>query len=130
MLEFSKEEKSPRDEFFYFSDDGLLVGVRHKQWKLVFAEQRAKTFRVWSEPFVQLRIPKLFNLRSDPFERADTDSNNYDRWWIERSAFSVVAIQEIVGDVMKTLEDYPPRRKPAKFYVDDVMKKMYESGAN
>jgi len=130
LLEFSKEEKSPRDEFFYFSDDGLLVGVCHKQWKLVFAEQRAKTFRVWSEPFVQLRIPKLFNLRSDPFERADTDSNNYDRWWIERSAFSVVAIQEIVGDFMKTFEDFPPRQKPAKFNVDDVMKKMYESGAN
>jgi len=125
-----EEEKSPRDEFFYFSDDGLLVGVRHKQWKLVFAEQRAKTFRVWSEPFVQLRVPKLFNLRSDPFERADTDSNNYDRWWIERSAFSVVAIQEIVGDFMTTFEDFPPRQKPAKFNVDDVMKKMYKTGAH
>ena len=99
-------EEGPRNEFFYFSDDGLLVGVRHKQWKLVFAEQRARTFRVWSEPFVQLRIPKPFNLRSDPFERADTDSNNYDRWWIERSAFSVTAIQEIVGEFIGTFEDF------------------------
>ena len=125
-----KEKTSPRDEFFYFSDDGLLVCVRHKQWKLVFAEQRAKTFRVWSEPFVQLRIPKLFNLRSDPFERADTDSNNYDRWWIERSAFSVTAIQEIVGGFMATFKDFPPRQKPAKFNVGDVMAQMYKTGAN
>jgi len=64
-----KEDTSPHEAFFYFSDDDLLVGVRHKQWKLVFAEQRARTFRVWSEPSVQLRIPKPFNLRSDPFER-------------------------------------------------------------
>ena len=125
-----KEKQSPRDEFFYFSDDGSLVGVRHKQWKLVFAEQRSRTFRVWSEPFVQLRIPKLFNLRSDPFERADTDSNNYDRWWIERSAFSVVAVQEIVGGFMSTFKDFPPRQKPAKFNVDDVMKTMYKTGAH
>jgi arylsulfatase len=125
-----KEAASPRKEFFYFSDDGLLVGVRHKQWKLVFAEQRAKTFRVWSEPFVQLRIPKPFNLRSDPFERADTDSNNYDRWWIQRSAFSVTAIQEIVAGFMGTFKDFPPRQKPAKFNVGDVMKTMYKTGAN
>jgi arylsulfatase len=125
-----EEDESPRKEFFYFSDDGSLVGVRHKQYKLVFAEQRAKTFRVWSEPFVQLRIPKLFNLRSDPFERADTDSNNYDRWWIERSAFSVTAVQEIVGNFIGTFEEFPPRQKPAKFNVDDVMKKMYRTGAH
>jgi arylsulfatase A-like enzyme len=125
-----KEKASPRKEFFYFSDDGLLVGVRHKQWKLVFAEQRAKTFRVWSEPFVQLRMPKPFNLRSDPFERADTDSNNYDRWWIERSAFSVTAIQEIVAEFIGTFKDFPPRQKPAKFNVDDVMAQMYKTGAH
>ena len=125
-----KEKEGPRDEFFYFSDDGLLVGVRHKQWKLVFAEQRARTFRVWSEPFVQLRVPKLFNLRSDPFERADTDSNNYDRWWIERSAFSVTAVQEIVAGFMETFKEFPPRQKPAKFNVDDVMAQMYKTGAH
>lgn len=125
-----KEKKSPRKEFFYFSDDGSLVAVRHNQWKLVFAEQRARTFRVWSEPFVTLRMPKIFNLRTDPFERADTDSNNYDRWWIQRSAFSVVAIQEIVGEFMGTFKDFPPRQKPAKFNVDNVMKQMYKTGAH
>jgi arylsulfatase len=81
-----------------------------------------KTFCVWSEPFVQLR--------SDPFERADTDSNNYDRWWIERSAFSVTAIQEIVAGFIGTFKKYPPRQKPAKFNVDDVMATMYKTGAN
>ena len=125
-----EEEKSPREEFFYFSDDGQLVGVRHNQWKLVFAEQRAKGFRVWSEPFVSLRIPKPFNLRTDPFERADTDANNYDRWWIERSAFSVTAIQEIVANFMSSFKEFPPRQKPAKFNVEDVMKTMYKTGAN
>ncbi len=125
-----KAEKSPREEFFYFSDDGQLVGVRHNNWKLVFAEQRAKGFRVWSEPFISLRIPKPFNLRTDPFERADTDANNYDRWWIERSAFSVTAIQEIVGNFMDTFKEFPPRQKPAKFNVDDVMKNLYKTGAN
>jgi arylsulfatase len=125
-----KEEQGPRKEFFYFSDDGLPVGVRHKQWKLVFAEQRARTFRVWSEPFVQLRIPKLFKLRSDLFERADTDSNNYNRWGIERSAFSVTVVQEIVAGFIGTFKDYPPRQKPAKFNVDDVMKSMYKKGAH
>ncbi len=125
-----QEEKSPREEFFYFSDDGQLVGVRHNQWKLVFAEQRAKGFQVWSEPFVSLRIPKPFNLRTDPFERADTDANNYERWWIQRSAFSVTAIQEIVGNFMNTFKEFPPRQKPAKFNVEDVMKNMYKTGAN
>jgi len=79
-----ESKKGARKEFFYFSDDGQLVGLRYNDWKLVFAEQRAKRFMVWSNPFVPLRIPKLFNLRRDPFERADTDANNYNRWWIER----------------------------------------------
>ena len=125
-----KEETSPRNEIFYFSDDGQLVGVRYNQWKLVFAEQRARTWRVWSEPFVQLRIPKLFNLRSDPFERADTDSNNYDHWWIQRSAFSVTAVREIVAGFVDTFKEFPPRQKPAKFNVDNVMDAMYETGAH
>ena len=58
----------PRHEFFYFNDDGSLVALRYDQWKIVFAEQRAHGFDVWQEPFVPLRLPKLFNLRSDPFE--------------------------------------------------------------
>ena len=119
-----KKSDGPREEFFYFSDDGELVGLRYNQWKLVFAEQRAKTFQVWSEPFVKLRIPKLFNLRSDPFERADTDSNNYNTWWIRRAGFTIAASQGIVQDFVGTFKKFPARQKPAKFNVDDIMNAM------
>lgn len=75
------------------------------------------------EPFIQLRAPKIFNLRTDPFERADTDSNNYNRWVIER-LFLAVPAQVIVGDFIKTFAEFPMRQKPAKFNLDDVMKMM------
>jgi len=124
-----KEKKNPRKEFFYFSDDGVLVGLRYAQWKLVFNEQRARTFRVWSEPFVPLRVPKIFNLRSDPFERADTDSNNYDTWWI-RHAYLMAPAQTYVGKFLTTFKKFPPRQKPAKFNLDDVMKTLTEGSSN
>ena len=108
-----KEKQGPRKEFFYVNDDGELVGLRYNQWKLVFAEQRTRTWRVWSEPFVQLRIPKIFNLRTDPFERADTDANNYDTWWI-RHAFLLVPAQSFVGNFLSTFREFPQRQKPAK----------------
>ena len=118
-----QEKKGPRKEFFYFSDDGELVGLRYNQWKLVFAEQRSRTWRVWSEPFVPLRLPKLFNLRTDPFERADTDANNYDTWWIRR-VFTMAPAQTFVGKFIATFKDYPQRQKSAKFNVDDVFQKL------
>ena len=121
-----EQEQGPRKEFFYFNDDGALVGLRYKQWKLVFAEQRAKTFRVWTEPFVTLRIPKIFNLRSDPFERADTDANNYETWWIRR-IFLLTPAQRFVAEMVSTFENYPPRQKPAKFNVDDVLKNIRDA---
>ena len=122
-------DKGPRKEFFYFSDDGQLVGLRYNKWKLVFAEQRAQRFRVWSEPFVPLRIPKLFNLRTDPFERADTDANNYDTWWVRR-VFTLVPAQTFVGEFIETFEDFPPRQKPAKFNVDEALSKLRDSAGN
>ena len=121
-----KEADGPRDEFFYFNDDAQLVGVRYKQWKLVFAEQRTNYFDVWAEPFVWLRIPKLFNLRSDPYERADTDSNNYRHWWITH-AFLLVPAQSFVGDFLKTFQEYPPRQKPAKFNMDEIMSMLQKA---
>jgi arylsulfatase len=119
----------PRKEFFYFSDDGQLVAMRRDQWKLVFAEQRARQLQVWTEPFVMLRAPKLFNLRSDPFERADTDSNNYNRWMLQR-AWVAVPTQMIVANFLKSFAEFPMRQKPASFNVDDVMKLMSEGQAN
>jgi arylsulfatase len=120
-----KQESGPRNEFFYFNDDAELVGLRVNQWKLVFMEQRKHFFDVWAEPFVALRIPKIFNLRSDPYERADTDSNNYRTWWI-RHAFLLVPAQDYVGRFISTFQEFPPRQKPAKFNMDEVMRNMQE----
>ncbi len=122
-----EQEKGPRKEFFYFNDDGQLVATRFQQWKLVFGEQRKHYFDVWSEPFVWLRVPKIFNLRSDPYERADTDSNNYRTWWI-RHAFLLVPAQDFVGNFLKTFQEFPPRQKPAKFNMDEVMMMLSEGG--
>ena len=99
-----QEQKGPREEFFYFSDDGDLTALRYDNWKLVFMEQRvAGTFQIWAEPYVQLRIPKLFNLRTDPYERADITSNTYFDWFIDH-VFLVIPSQRIVGQFMATFQ--------------------------
>ncbi len=113
----------PRHEFFYWNDGGQLVGLRYDQWKIVFLEQRAKGFSVWRDPFVPLRLPKIFNLRTDPYERGDTDSNNWETWMI-RHAFLLVPAQTYVGEYIATFKDFPLRQKPAKFNLDDVMSTM------
>jgi arylsulfatase len=119
----------PRREFLYWNDGGQLVGLRYDEWKLVFMEQRERGFMVWSEPFVALRIPKIFNLRTDPFERADTDANNYERWWIER-VFALVPAQTFVAEYIQTFEEFPPRQKPAKFNVDDALATLKTAPSN
>ncbi len=117
-------EESPRTEFFYFSDDGDLVAFRYDNWKLVFMEQRVPgTLQVWFEPFVPLRVPKLFNLRTDPFEKADTTSNTYWDWFIDR-IFLLVPAQAIVAAFLQTFVDYPPRMKAASFTMDQVQAKL------
>ncbi len=116
-------QEGPRKDYFYFDDGGQLIGLRYNKWKIVFAEQRAKTWDVWSEPFVKLRLPKVFNLRSDPFERADTDANGYNNWWIEH-LFLLVPAQSHVAEQLATFADYPPRQKPAKFNVEEVLNNL------
>jgi arylsulfatase len=117
-------EHSPRQGFFYFSDDGDLTGIRFDNWKIVFMEQRAVgTLRIWAEPFTALRVPKLFNLRTDPFERADTTSNTYYDWFLER-AYMLVAAQKLVADFLATFVKHPPRQKAASFTVDQAMEKL------
>jgi arylsulfatase len=119
-----QEEKSPRKEFFYFSDDGDLTGLRFDNWKFVFAEQRAPgTFRVWSEPLINLRVPLIFNLRLDPYERADITSNTYYDWLLDH-AFTLVPAQTYVGKYLATFKDFPPRQKAASFSIDQVMEKL------
>jgi arylsulfatase len=122
-----KEEKGPRPGFIYFSDDGDLVGLRYNNWKFVFAEQRCVgTVQIWAEPFTFLRIPKVFNLRTDPFERADITSNTYWDWMIDR-AYLTYAAQFIVKQFLETFQAFPPRMKPASFGIDQVMKKMEQA---
>ena len=117
-------QESPRTEFFYFSDDGDMVALRYDNWKLVFMEQRvAGTLQVWFEPFIPLRAPKLFNLRTDPFERADTTSNTYWDWFIDR-AFVAVPVQHMVAEFLGTFLEYPPRMKAPSFTIDQVQAKL------
>ena len=103
-----------RKEFFYWTDDGGLAGLRYDKWKLVFMEQRAHGFDVWQDPMVTLRVPKLFDLRADPFERADQEGMGYGRWRIDR-VFLLVPAQAFVGQLHPDLVEFPPRQKPGSF---------------
>ena len=119
-------DTGPRIEFFYFSDDGDLMAMRYDNWKLIFAEQRQEgTLQIWAEPFVRLRVPRMFNLRTDPLERASITSNTYWDWLIDH-AFLVVPSQKVVGDFLATFRDYPPRQKAASFTVDQVLTTLQE----
>jgi arylsulfatase A-like enzyme len=122
-----EEAAGPRPGFMYFSDDGDLLGVRFDHWKVVFMEQRcAGTMQVWAEPFTPLRVPKLFNLRMDPFERADTTSNTY--WdWLISNAFLVLAGTTLVARFLETFKEFPSRQKAASFTIDQAMEKMEAS---
>jgi arylsulfatase len=117
-------EQGPRKEIFYFSDDGDLTAMRYNDWKLIFMEQKTVgTFRVWMEPFVELRVPLIFNLRRDPYERASITSNTYYDWMIDR-AYLLVPAQAYVGQFLSTFKKYPPRQKAASFSLDQVMEKL------
>lgn len=121
------EEKGPRPGFIYFSDDGDLVALRYDNWKLVFAEQRMQgTVAIWAEPFTFLRFPKIFNLRTDPFERADVTSNTYFDWMLDR-VFMMYAAQALVAQFLATFNAFPPRMKSASFTIDAVLAKMEET---
>jgi hypothetical protein len=120
-------EKSPREWFLYCNDDQQLVALRYDNWKIVFSEQRMPGgFQVWSEPFVTLRVPKMFNLRTDPFERADITSMVYADWLINH-VYLLVPAQAFVGEFLQTFREYPQRQKAAAFNLDDVLRKMQES---
>lgn len=118
-------EEAPRKEFFYWTDGGSLANLRYNRWKIVFQEQRGHGLEVWQEPLVTLRFPKLFCLRTDPFERADHEAGDYDRWRVDH-AFVLVPAQSFVGAHLATYADYPPRQKPGSFSLDDVLSKLQE----
>jgi arylsulfatase A-like enzyme len=116
-------KESPRQSFFYISDDGDVLGLRMGDWKVVLAEQRATRMQCWAEPFVKFRVPKIFNLRRDPFERADENSNTY--WdWLLVHAFLLYEMQALVADQIENYKKYPPRQKAAAFNLDEVMRSL------
>ena len=117
-------DTSPRPGFVYFSDDGDVLALRFDNWKVVFMEQRVQgTLRIWAEPFVALRVPKLFNLRTDPFERADVTSNSYYDWFIDND-YIALAATAVMTQFLATFREFPPRQKAASFTIDQVVAKL------
>jgi arylsulfatase len=122
-----KRNDSPRNAFFYFSDDGDLLALRFDNWKVVFMEQRCHgTLQIWAEPFTKLRLPKLYNLRTDPYEFADVTSNSYYDWMIH-SGFMALSAQAVVAKFMETFKEFPPVQKPNTFTVEDAHAKISEA---
>ena len=123
-----KEKHGPRKEIFYFSDDGDLTALRFQDWKAVFMEQRATgTFLLWSNPFTLLRVPLIFNLRRDPYERAQLTSNTYYDWMLDR-VYLLLPAQDYVGKFLMSFKEFPPRQKAASFNLEQVMEKMASPG--
>jgi arylsulfatase len=112
----------PRHEFFYFNDDGSLVCMRYDQWKIVFAEQRSHGFDVWREPFTPLRIPRMINLRADPFEEGEHGWTDWE--WTLDHAFLLVPAQQFVGKFLMTFQEFPPSQKVGSFSLDKVLESL------
>ncbi len=122
--------ESPRSEIFYFTDDGDLAAIRFNDWKITFLEQKAwGTLRAWMEPLTPLRVPLIFNLRRDPYERAYRTSNTYYDWMLDR-AYMLVPAQQYVGQFLQTFQEYPPRQEAASFSLDKVMEKLTATPGN
>jgi arylsulfatase len=123
-------DTGPREEIFYFSDDGDLTALRFNDWKLIFLEQRAyATLAAWSEPWTELRLPLIFNLRRDPYERSYRTSNTYYDWMLDR-AYMLVPAQAYVAQFLETFVEYPPRQKAASFSLEQVMEKLTDPPGN
>jgi arylsulfatase len=123
-----KEKESPRKEFVYVNDEGGIVAVRSGDWKAVYMENRGEAFGVWREPFVELRVPLIFNLRRDPYERAQHNSNTYDDWFLSRP-FLVGATNEVAMKFLLTLKDYPPSQTSGSWSLEAVKKKIEAAGS-
>jgi arylsulfatase len=121
-----KAKESPRKEFFYVNDDGQVVAIRYQDWKVVFLENRGEAFGVWREPFTELRVPLLFNLRRDPFEKAQHNSNTYNDWFLER-VYVIVPLQQIAGNFLMTMKEYPPSQTPGSFNLEKIQKTLSSS---
>jgi arylsulfatase len=118
-------QESPRKGFVYVNDDGAIVAVRWEDWKVVYQENRGRAFGVWREPFTELRVPLLFHLRRDPYERAQHNANTYEDWALDR-VFILFGANKLAGQFLMTLKDYPPSQTPGSFNLDTVMKQIEE----
>jgi arylsulfatase A-like enzyme len=123
-----KADRSPRKEFWYVNDDGQIVAARYGDWKAVLLENRGIGFEVWREPFTELRVPLLFNLRRDPYERAQHNSNTYNDWFLER-AFLILPLKDLAANFLVTLQDYPPSQTPGSFNLQKVQQQIESSGS-
>ena len=119
-------DASPRNEFWYVNDDGQIVAARYDAWKVVFMENRGEAFGVWREPFTELRVPLLFNLRRDPFEKAQHNSNTYNDWFLDRP-FVVVPIQGMAAQFLQTMKEYPPSQEPGSFNLSKIEEKLRQA---
>ncbi len=115
--------ESPRHEFIYVNDDGAVVGIRYDDWKAVFLENRGEAFGVWMEPFTTLRVPAVFNLRRDPFEKAQHNANTYYDWLIDH-AFVLVPMQGVAAEFFETFQDFPPSQTPGSFNLEKVQEQL------
>ncbi len=121
------EKKSPRNAFIYFDDDGDLVALRFDNWKMSFQKRRANgLLAIWAEPLTRLRIPKIYNLRTDPYERADITSNTYWDWYLSKG-YLIMAAQGLVAKFLAGFTAFPPRQKAASFTIDQIMAKMEQA---
>jgi arylsulfatase len=125
LLPYFKGEskEGPRKEFFYWTDDGQLANLRYGRWKMVFMEQRAHGFNVWQDPMVVLRLPKLFDLRGDPFERADHEASPYDMWRFDR-AYLILPAVDYVAQHLATYQEFPPRQEAGSFNLNKVLESL------
>ncbi|GKS59364.1 sulfatase [Nitrospira sp.] len=124
-----KSKESPRKEFWYVNDDGQVVAARYTDWKVVFLENRGVAFGVWREPFTELRVPLLFNLRRDPFEKAQHNSNTYNDWFLDRP-FVIVPIQGLAAKFLLTMKEYPPSQSPGSFNLSKIEEQLRTGGAH
>ena len=122
-------EESPRNEIFYFDDDGSLNAFRYKRWKMHFKIQENHGFEVWQKKYTELRFPLLMDLRGDPFERAQHDSEDYSRWLAERM-FMMVPAQAKIAEFLATFQEYPQRQKVGSFSLDQVLEQMQSAKRN
>ncbi len=124
-----KVKDSPRKEFWYVNDDGQVVAARYDDWKVVFLENRGEAFGVWREPFTELRVPLLFNLRRDPFEKSQHNANVYNDWFLDHP-FVIVPIQALAAKFLMSMKEYPPSQSPGSFNLSKIEETLKNAGGS